>query len=216
MTNQNEARVKLTKIPGKSIGYTAARNELEPEVRHGALASNTSSDLFKGETADVAGLAEAMQDMSSEIAAQNMTTVTRLLTAQALSLDALFTQMARKAHANLGHYPDAVERYLRLGMKAQAQSRATLEALVKLHQPREQTVRHVHVGPDGQAVFIENYNGGMGHARFDGRPHAQGASGPALLGEDAKGNGVPIPGGSGEAPLPHARRRARQRRPDRE
>lgn len=216
MTDTKKAHVGVTRIPGKTVEYTAARNELEPEVRHGYLATKASADLFQGVTADVAGLAEAMRDMSAEVAGQDMSTVTRLLTAQALSLDALFTQMARKAHANLGHYPDAVERYLRLGMKAQAQSRATLEALVKLHQPREQTVRHVHVGPDGQAVFIENYNGGMGHARFDGRPHAQGASGPALLGEDAKGNGMPIPGGAGQAPLPNARRRTRQRRATRE
>lgn len=56
----------------------------------------------------------------------------------------------------------ATETYARIAMKAQAQSRATLETLAKLHQPREQTVRHVHVNDGGQAVIADqlHHHGG--------------------------------------------------------
>jgi hypothetical protein len=37
----------------------------------------------------------------------------------------------------MSEYLDAAERYGRLAMKAQGNCRATLEALAKLHQPRE-------------------------------------------------------------------------------
>lgn len=33
--------------------------------------------------------------------------------------------------------------------------RATLEALAKLHQPREQTVKHVHVNEGGRAIVAD-------------------------------------------------------------
>ena len=73
---------------------------------------------------------------------------------QAISLDALFTEMARRSGNNMGRYPDAADRYMRLALKAQAACRATLEALTSLHQPREQTVKHVHVNEGGQAVVF--------------------------------------------------------------
>lgn len=216
MTNERSVTITAPKVEGKSSEYAVARTSLEPELRHAALATNASADLFKGDAAGLPNMAEALSDMAGEAASQDMTGVGRVLTAQALSLDALFTQMVRRAHAAIDHYPDATERYMRLAFKAQAQSRATLEALVKLHQPREQTVRHIHVGPDGQAVFIENLHGGLGNARFDDRPHAQSASGPSLLSHDTCGNGLPIPGSEGPEPLPHARGSARKRRPNRQ
>ena len=203
---ERTAQLNVAKIEGKTPEYAVARSALAPEARHAVLAVNASSDLFTGDTAELTDLAEAMRDIAGEAAAQDMSGVSRMLTAQALSLDALFTQLARKAHINLASYPDAAERYMRMAFKAQAQSRATLEALVKLHQPREQTVRHIHVGPDGQAVFIENLHGGLGSVRSDERAHAQGASGAALLGHDPLGNGMPIAGGEGKAKVPHARR----------
>lgn len=81
-----------------------------------------------------------------------------------------------------------------------------------MHQPREQTVRHIHVGPEGQAVFIENMHGGYGNAQRDEQPHAQGASGPALLGYDPLGGSVPVASDEGKEKVPDARRRGRKRR----
>jgi hypothetical protein len=213
-----EAGVSFTpaKVAGRSAEYAVARTALDPEARHAALNLNASSDLFAGSAGTVNDTIDVLRDMAEEVAAQDMSGVSRILMSQAVSMDALFTQLARRAHANLGQYPEAAERYLRLGLKAQAQSRTTLETLAKLHQPREQTVRHIHVGPDGQAVFIENLHGGLGNVRSTEQAHAQSASGSPLLSHDTGGKGVPLSGGQGEAPVSHARRRSRQRGPGRE
>jgi len=80
----------------------------------------------------------------------NMTMASQMLAAQAMTLDTMFTALAERAFNNIGQYPQTAERYGRLALKAQANARATLEALAKLHQPREQTVRHVHVGQGGR------------------------------------------------------------------
>lgn len=111
----------------------------------------------------------------------------------------------------MGDYINATERYGRLALKAQSNCRSTLETLAKLHQPREQTVRHVHVNEGGQAVIADQFHhhdGGIKNAESDEQSHTTGATGqsPAMLGADPFGNGVPIPGGEREAALSDARR----------
>lgn len=138
-----------------------------------------------------------------------------LLTAQALSLDSIYTEYARIALVNIQN-ADASERYMRLALKAQSNARATLEALAKLHQPREQTVRHVHVNDGGQAVIADEFHHhseGDGNEKSDEQPHATRAIGqrPALPGQDPQGNGVPISGREGEQPVPDARRQGKRR-----
>ncbi len=63
--------------------------------------------------------------------------VSDALIGQASTLDALFCKSLRRAQLNLGTHSEAVDRYLRLALKAQSSCRATLEALARLHQPRE-------------------------------------------------------------------------------
>ena len=84
---------------------------------------------------------------------------------------------ARRAANNMGEYINATERHGRLALKAQSNCRATLEALAKLHQPREQTVRHVHVNEGGQAVVADQFHlqiGGPENADRAEQPHATG------------------------------------------
>ena len=59
-----------------------------------------------------------------------------MLLAQAHSLDAIFNDLARRAALNVHEYLNAAERYLRSGLKAQSQCRATIEALGNLKNPR--------------------------------------------------------------------------------
>ena len=135
----------------------------------------------------------------------------RTLAAQAMTLDTIFTEMARRMALNMGDYLGAAETYARIALKAQAQSRATLEALVKAHQPREQTVHNVHVNEGGQAVIAEqfyNHGGAAENGKSNKQSDATGPAGasPALLGADPFGNGVPISGGEGAETLQNARR----------
>ena len=100
---------------------------------------------------------------------------------------------------------------MRLALKAQSASRSTLEALAKLHQPREQTVKHVHVNSGGQAVVadaIHQHTGGAENAKTIEQSHATGSDGTiaALPSPDPFGNGVPIPSCEGQAAMQDARR----------
>jgi hypothetical protein len=127
----------------------------------------------------------------------------RLLASQALTLDSIFTELTRRSAANLGEYPTAAERYMRLALKAQTNCRTTLDALGKLHQPREQTVKHVHVNDGGQAVVADQFHHhGLGgsDAKPEEQSHATAAigGGSTLLSEDAKGTPCQSPAVQGK------------------
>ena len=92
-----------------------------------------------------------------------------------------------------------------------ANSRATLEALTKLHQPREQTVKHVHINDGGQAVVadqIHQHQGDGENGKADKQSHVTGATftSPEMLSQDPQGEGMPIPGGKGQEKVQDARR----------
>lgn len=59
----------------------------------------------------------------------------KMLVGQAKTLDTLFNTLARRAGNNMGHYIETVNTYMKLALKAQAQSRSTWEAISKIKNP---------------------------------------------------------------------------------
>lgn len=204
--------------PAETSRQAVARKLTGPFTRHGFVTGEACGRLVESlDGADKPGLTEyawAIKEQADKAATGDLDASSALLMAQALSLDGIFTEYARIALVNVGKHMDASERYMRLALKAQANSRATLEALAKLHQPREQTVRHVHVNEGGQAVIADqfhNHAGGHRNAETAEQPHAQGTRGPTMLGHDAQGEGVPITSDQGRETVQDARGQ-RQRR----
>lgn len=208
--------------PDETNRQAIARKLTGPFTRHGFVTGEACARLVESfDSADKPGLTEyawAIKDRADKAATGDLEASSALLMAQALSLDGIFTEYARIALVNVSKHMDASERYMRLALKAQANSRATLEALAKLHQPREQTVRHVHVNEGGQAVIADQFHhhaGGQQNAESAEQPHATGTgaagSGPAMLGYDAQGGGVPVPGNQGAEQVPDARRQGKRR-----
>lgn len=203
-------KLEVKKRADEKMGRTLARVTLDPQTRNANLAMTFGSQMFGDHlkpdiTESSAVLAEEIQQaMKGDLSLAN-----RIYTSQAISLDALFTEMARRSGMNMGHYPDAADRYMRLALKAQAACRSTLEALARLHQPREQTVKHVHVNEGGQAVVADQFHhhaGGQENGQSSNQSHATGTAGgsAALLGADTSGSGVPIPGSERAATLQNA------------
>lgn len=199
---------------GETEPQSMARIMIEPHFRHAILAKTfTEKSLGKlpGDP-ELADFADAMHQAVAPSTDERLQAATETLLAQAYSLDAIFTEMARRSANNMGEYIGAAETYMRMALKAQANSRATFEAIAKLHQPREQTVKHVHVNEGGQAVVADNFHQHRGGAEKNGKSneqsHAAGATGErhALPSPDAARDGVPIPSSTREKALQNARR----------
>lgn len=62
-----------------------------------------------------------------------------LLVAQACTLNSIYLECVRRSALNMGECPEAMETYMRLGLKAQSQCRATLESLSKIKNPPNAT-----------------------------------------------------------------------------
>lgn len=140
---------------GESEVETMARVFTSPAARHGAVASSFIDKTFgklPGEP-KFDGYGRAISAKAKKAAKGDLALASEMLLAQAVSLDAMFTELARRCAMNMGEHIMAAERYGRLALKAQSNSRAALEALARLHQPREQTVRHVHVNEGGHPLF---------------------------------------------------------------
>lgn len=205
--------LKVHAKEGDNVPLATAAAILAPQFRHAVTASQIHKPQF-GSMEGSPGFgdyADAIGKVGELATKGDLAFASELLATQALTLDNIFTEMARRMALNMGEYLGATETYARIAMKAQAQSRATLEALTKLHQPREQTVRHVHVNEGGQAVIADQFHhhaGGQENGKAVDQSHATGAAGigPALLGADAFGNGMPIPSREGAETVPDARR----------
>lgn len=212
--NKLEVETDGKEPPGEAV----ARKVNAPWTRHGLVALEFQGQITRGlPDKDKPGLPDFANDLKKrgeKLGGGDLELAGQLLASQAVTLDAIFTEMARRSGLNMGEYLDASERYMRLALKAQANSRATLEALAKLHQPREQTVRHVHVNEGGQAVIADQFHhhaGGRENEQTADQPHAQCPRGPAMLGHDAQGSGVPIPSDQGAEQVPDARRQGKRR-----
>lgn len=205
MTSETERSEKSAKRKGME-----ARAATMPAMRH-AMASKPFSERATGfDDLDWAALTATYGDECAKTAKGNLRSASNMLTAQAMTLDTVFTDLVQRSSRNLGQYPEAAERYMRLALKAQANSRATIEALAKLHQPREQTVKHVHIdNRGGQAVVadtVQTRGSKPNYADQSHGPNSNCAVGSALLGEDASWHGMPVSGDEGAEALPYPRR----------
>ena len=89
---------------------------------------------YAGEV-DLLELITGLQTEAESIQDGNMKPVEAMLYGQAMALQTIFTNLARRSAMNLGEYMDAADKYMRLALKAQAQCRATLETLAEIKNP---------------------------------------------------------------------------------
>jgi hypothetical protein len=84
---------------------------------------------------DLTECVAAVTALTDRVRANNLGDLEAMLGAQAVSLNAIFTFLVVQAKLNLTHYPDAMERCLRLAFKAQAQCSTTVERLAVIKNP---------------------------------------------------------------------------------
>jgi hypothetical protein len=118
------------------------------------IASNASTAIrfVKQEHGDVSltELVASLRDRGEAVNRGDLTAAERMLSAQAVALNAVFAEMARRAALNMGGHLGATESYMRLALKAQSQSRATVEALAAIKNPPVVYARQANINNGGQ------------------------------------------------------------------
>ncbi|MGF6608484.1 hypothetical protein OKW45_003406 [Paraburkholderia sp. WSM4175] len=104
-----------------------------PVVRGAVTGRKYAEPVFGAELDLTAYLAE-LNRQAAAVRAGDLSGVEALLVTQANTLDMIFNQFARKAA--FSEYLNQMQAHLSLALKAQAQCRATLEALAEIKNPR--------------------------------------------------------------------------------
>ena len=86
-----------------------------------------------GDTLEMSDLVDEMRKAGDEVVDGSMGRVERMLTNQAMTLDAIFNNMAQRSYSQETF--KGIEVLMRLALKAQAQARSTAEALALLKNP---------------------------------------------------------------------------------
>ncbi len=212
-SDANDRKVAKVEVPLES---GKARKQMIAELGMGTIGRNAlSAQGFAsphcGGGIEYSETMKIVAGMCGKVRSGNLDDLTDMLTAQALTLDSMFTEYSRRAMVNLGEYPDAADRYTNLAAKAQSQCRTTVETLARVKRGGKQTVTVVHVNDGGQAIVADTFNqggtGGAGAGNSD-QCRATGSAGAsaALPSPDPLRNGVPIPSGKGPEKVPNARR----------
>ena len=118
-----------------------------------ALTTQAFTDNF-GEL-DMQECIGVMKERQAKIRGGNLTSLENMLTAQAITLNALFNKLAQRSGLNMGEHLGAADTYMRLALKAQAQCRSTIEAINEIKNPSSAPtfVKQANIG---NAVQVNN------------------------------------------------------------
>ena len=169
----------MTKPPSSSIntsdGGTSEASPVAPNNAHGltpAQASYIAQDALGGHlfnslvtkefvlrdstVLSTENVRDALKDMARAVHAGDLRQTETMLLAQACSLESIYAELATRAGKNLGNNIDVSERYLRLALKAQSQSRATLETLAYIKRPPTLFTHQANIAHGPQQVNNES------------------------------------------------------------
>ena len=122
------------KYPGDSLAEKGAAIAVVRSMKAAMTAHLYTTNLGK---IDALALVNRVQELTGEASGGDMSHFESMLASQAIALDAIFHRLASQANQNIGHYAGATDTYLRLGLKAQAQSRSAIESLAAIKAPRQ-------------------------------------------------------------------------------
>lgn len=142
------ARIEVEAVPGKK-----SARQMTDLVADGAALNAILSLRFVEANLGSMSATEMVKSLTERGEAVNrgdFATAERMLNAQAVTLNAIFCELARRAAANMNTHLGATEQFMRLALKAQAQSRATLETLSTIRNPPTVFARQANINNGGQ------------------------------------------------------------------
>ncbi len=148
VTNAKALQVKLT--PGQTEVQGVAALALSPSLNAACVMDSYQRNIM-GDDVNLMAMIEALQQSTDKAKAGDLSELEAMLIAQATALQSIFTSLAKRAvhQEMMAHY----ESFLGLALKAQAQSRATISALVDLKYPRQATfVKQANIAHGPQQV----------------------------------------------------------------
>jgi hypothetical protein len=127
------AQLRIAEQAGVSKERSLANLLMNPAVHSAAACVNFGTGAF-GKT-EITETFEEVLETIAKVRKGDLSGPEATLVSQAHSLNAIFSELARRSALNMGDYIDASEKYMKLALRAQAQCRATIETLAAIKNP---------------------------------------------------------------------------------
>lgn len=151
--NKSERVNKQTDPPSITLEEKKRRMNLLamlPEVNSSAVIGGYQDNLI-GDCADGKVLANSLRETFQQVTDGDLIHLEHMLIGQAKALETIFTSLAKRAASQ--NNESYFQTFLGLALKAQAQSRATISALVELKYPKQATfVKQANIANGPQQV----------------------------------------------------------------
>lgn len=161
---QDTKPLKLTKRDGMTEAAQLAEAAMRPAVNAAMVVDSFQDHVFGG-AVEITELVGTLQASMTKSNTGDLSELENMLIGQATALQTMFVSLARRAQAQ--QYQKNVEAFLGLALKAQAQSRATIQAVIDLKFPR-------------QATFVKQANIAHGPQQVNNGQHISGHNARAL------------------------------------
>lgn len=127
-----------------------------PELAAHRVLNATDTKVGLGEAVDVPTLIDQLREQAKVVNAGDLTQVEAMLVGQATALQTLFARLTERAFS--AEYMPNFETFLKLALRAQSQSRSTLEALAAIKSPPVLIAKQANLTTGPQQI---NNNGTM-------------------------------------------------------
>jgi len=162
-TKTNPKALPVAKEPSQTTEQALSRAAVNPPITGAAVMGAYQGNLM-GNNLDMGELVDCLRESCERVNGGDLSDLEAMLVTQATTLQTVFASLARRAAAqeHLRQY----ETFMGLALKAQAQSRATISALVDLKFPRQATfVKQANIAHGPQQVNNGTTTpGGIAHA----------------------------------------------------
>ncbi len=146
------AVMEIYAVKGEEPALTQVKATVGPYLLNSLVAMNFSTrTMGSGQFKHVVA---ALVDMGAKVNTGDMREVESMLTSQAAALNLMFGDLATRAAQNIGkpEYFEAFQRYFNLALKAQNQSRMTLETLCAIKNPPVVFAKQANIANGPQQV----------------------------------------------------------------
>ena len=142
--------LEVAKMPDQTEAQAVAWVAVNPETNAAFVIDAFQSNTVGNDVSFMA-LIEALRKSTDQSKGGDLSHLEAMLISQATALQAIFTSFARRATNQ--QYQQHLESFMGMALKAQAQSRATISALVDLKYPRQATfVKQANIANGPQQV----------------------------------------------------------------
>jgi hypothetical protein len=151
MANKKTAKLIVEKPPNQKIEDATAEIKLNSSFLGMAVIDAFKSNV-QGEDLELTSAYKVLAETTQKIRSNDLSSLEEMLFNQSKALEQIFVSMVRRAKAQ--EHLLQFQAHFNLALKAQNQSRATLQALIQLKQPN-------------QTAFIKQTNIAHGHQQVN-------------------------------------------------